>query len=201
MMRKRTVFLVGLVFICSMIFLTASCAKKHVATETAPAEPTTEFDADKKSKELEEQARRDYEAKLAELKKKKEEEARRRQALLAQLDSQVRAFESEHIHFDFDRSEIKPEAREIMKKKAAWLKEHPEFSIRIEGHCDERGTAEYNLALGERRANAAWKYLNALGISGERMDTVSYGEERPFDPRSNEEAWAKNRRAEFKIIR
>jgi len=71
----------------------------------------------------------------------------------------------------------------------------------IEGHCDERGTIEYNLALGERRANAVWKFLNALGVSGSRMSTISYGEESPADPAHNAAAWARNRRAEFKLDR
>ena len=109
------------------------------------------------------------------------------------------AFEAENIYFDFDKSELKPEARAILTKKADWLRAHPEFSLRIEGNCDERGTIEYNLALGERRANAAWKFLNAMGISGERMTTISYGEERPAFLGHNEAAWAKNRRDEFKL--
>ncbi|NIR17957.1 MAG: peptidoglycan-associated lipoprotein Pal, partial [Desulfobacterales bacterium] len=98
-------------------------------------------------------------------------------------------------------SELKPEARAILVKKAEWLRNNQEFSVRIEGHCDERGTNEYNLALGERRANAAWKFLNALGISGSRMTTISYGEERPADTGHNETAWSQNRRDEFKLIR
>ncbi len=112
---------------------------------------------------------------------------------------EVQAFESGHIYFDFDRSELKPEARAILEKKAAWLKAHPDYSVRIEGHCDERGTNEYNLALGERRANAAMKYLNALGIPSGKISTVSYGEERPADPGHNEGAWSQNRRDEFKV--
>ncbi|RKX65746.1 MAG: peptidoglycan-associated lipoprotein Pal, partial [Thermodesulfobacteriota bacterium] len=92
------------------------------------------------------------------------------------------------------------DAAEILKKKAQWLKEHPEVHLLIEGHCDERGTEEYNLALGERRANSAKEFLVNLGIDPKRISVISYGEERPVDPRSCEEAWAKNRRDHFVIV-
>jgi peptidoglycan-associated lipoprotein len=101
------------------------------------------------------------------------------------------------IHFDYDRYSLKSDAREILKKQAAWLANHGTASIIIEGNCDERGTTEYNLALGERRAKEAMKYLIELGIDGKRLKTVSYGKERPLDPEHNEEAWAKNRRDHF----
>lgn len=202
MMRKWMIVLLGLIFFCSMIFLVTSCAQKQVAMETTPPAPKkSEFDADKKSKEMEEQAKRDYQAKLEEMKKKKAEEMRQPMTPKPDMQAEIRAFESKKIYFDFDRSELKPEARETLKEQAAWLKAHPEFSVRIEGNCDERGTAEYNIALGERRANAAWKYLNALGVSGNRMATVSFGEERPVDPGHNEAAWSKNRRDEFTLLK
>jgi len=101
------------------------------------------------------------------------------------------------IHFDYDRYSLKSDAREILKKQAAWLANHGTASVTIEGNCDERGTTEYNLALGERRAKEAMKYLIELGIDGKRLKTVSYGKERPLDPGHNEEAWAKNRRDHF----
>jgi peptidoglycan-associated lipoprotein len=96
---------------------------------------------------------------------------------------------------------LKAPARAILENKAAWLRANGRYKVRIEGHCDERGTNEYNLALGERRANSAFKYLNALGVSADRMSTISYGEERPADPGHNEAAWAKNRRDEFKLYK
>jgi len=187
MMRKMIIVLVALVFACSALFLMTSCAKKQVMTgapEKPPmaAPPPGDTEAYKKA-EAERQAR------LAAL------------ASAEQLRGEIRAFEAESVFFDFDKSELKPEARAILVKKAEWLRNNSEFSVRIEGHCDERGTNEYNLALGERRANAAWKFLNALGISGSRMTTISYGEERPADPKHNESAWSKNRRDEFKLIR
>ncbi len=104
------------------------------------------------------------------------------------------------IHFDFDKANIRDDMVPILERNAEWLKKHPTVKIRIEGYCDERGTVEYNLALGEKRAKAARDYLVSLGISPDRITIVSYGKSNPIDPRHNEEAWFKNRRAEFKII-
>lgn len=101
------------------------------------------------------------------------------------------------IHFQFDRSLLTPEAREITVRNAGYLTRNPGVRIRIEGHCDERGTTDYNLALGERRAKSAFQYLMDLGVDPNRMSVVSYGEEAPLDPRHNEQAWEMNRRAEF----
>jgi len=127
----------------------------------------------------------------------KAEEAQAMAAAPAAKAEQVSVLEN--IHFDFDKSVLRPGDRAILKKHAAWLQEHKDYAVLIEGHCDERGTAEYNLALGERRAAEAKKYLKALGIGESRIKTISYGEERPADPGHNKEAWAKNRRCEFKL--
>ena len=105
------------------------------------------------------------------------------------------------INFDFDSSTIRPDAREILKVNADFLLKNRISSIVIEGHCDERGTAEYNMALGQRRAQETKKYLVNLGIKESTITTISYGEERPLDPGNTEEAWAKNRRAHFLISR
>lgn len=113
--------------------------------------------------------------------------------------SEIEIFESEKIFFDFDRADLKPEAREMLQKKADWLKANPAAAILIEGNCDERGTVEYNLALGERRANGAKQFLVDLGIDAGRISTVSYGEEKPVDPGHDEAAWAKNRKDDFKV--
>ncbi len=99
------------------------------------------------------------------------------------------------IHFDFDRYDIRPVDAAILKENAALLNKYTNVKIQIEGHCDERGTVEYNLALGERRATSAKNYLVSLGVASVRISTISYGEEKPLDPGHNEEAWAKNRRA------
>ena len=101
------------------------------------------------------------------------------------------------IYFDFDRSELQESARDELQRKAQVLRDYPELRVRIEGHADERGTVEYNLALGERRAEAARQYLIDLGIDTDRLTTVSYGEERPALEGSNESAWSQNRRDEF----
>jgi peptidoglycan-associated lipoprotein len=99
----------------------------------------------------------------------------------------------DRVFFAFDRSDIDAEGRQTLQKQAAWLQRYPNVAVRIEGHCDERGTREYNLALGERRANAVKQVLIAEGISPSRMSTISYGKERPIVVGSNEEAWAQNR--------
>ncbi|MCM8771924.1 MAG: peptidoglycan-associated lipoprotein Pal [Candidatus Omnitrophica bacterium] len=105
----------------------------------------------------------------------------------------------QNIYFDFDKYDIRPDAEEVLKKIGDYLLKNPDIKILIEGHCDERGTREYNLVLGEQRALSARRYLIIMGVSPKRMYTLSYGEDMPADPRSNEEAWAKNRRCEFKI--
>ncbi len=110
-------------------------------------------------------------------------------------------FEAESIYFDFDRSFIRPEYRPVLGKKAEFLKEFPEYNVRIEGNCDERGTNEYNLALGERRSDSAKSYLISLGISPDRIETISYGEERPLALGHNEESWAQNRRDDFVLMK
>jgi peptidoglycan-associated lipoprotein len=99
----------------------------------------------------------------------------------------------DRVFFEFDRSDVTPEAQQTLQRQAEWLQHYPNVSVTIEGHCDERGTREYNLALGERRANAAKQVLVAAGIPSSRISTISYGKDRPVVPGSNEEAWAQNR--------
>lgn len=106
-------------------------------------------------------------------------------------------FELEDVYFDFDSASLNEEAINVLKRKAQWLANHPEVRLVIEGHCDDRGTNEYNLALGDRRAEAAKAYLVELGVSGSKITTLSYGEERPVDTGDSEEARAKNRRDHF----
>jgi peptidoglycan-associated lipoprotein len=107
----------------------------------------------------------------------------------------LEASAGDRIFFAFDRSDISPEAREILSRQADWLRRYPNVTVTIEGHCDERGTREYNLALGERRAQAAKNVLVASGIPASRISTISYGKERPAVVGSTEEAYAQNRRA------
>jgi peptidoglycan-associated lipoprotein len=105
----------------------------------------------------------------------------------------------ENIYFDFDKAILTPESRELLISNGEWLRINPDIDIIIEGHCDERGTNEYNLALGDRRAESVKVFLLDLGINNSRLKTISYGEERPSDSGHTEAAWAKNRRAHFLI--
>lgn len=104
-----------------------------------------------------------------------------------------------NIYFDFDKSDLADTTRADLARNADFLKRHQEFTLTIEGHCDERGTNEYNLALGERRANAAKSYLSSLGVASDRMVTISYGEERPVCSATEESCWSQNRRAHMLI--
>jgi peptidoglycan-associated lipoprotein len=191
-----------LVMMLACIALVSGCAKERIesrptglqaetgAETEAPAKTSEELAAEEARKKAEEYELQQAEAEeAAEAARQAEEEAR--SADLSQL--------RERIHFDFDSYELKPQDREILKEKAAILRSRQDIELMIEGHCDERGTEEYNLALGERRARAAYEYLILLGISPDRMSIISYGEEKPLDPGHNEEAWAKNRRAQFRI--
>ena len=101
----------------------------------------------------------------------------------------------DRVLFEYDSSDLTPEARRTLERQAAWLKRYSNVSITVEGHCDERGTREYNLALGERRANAARDYLMTYGISGKRISVISYGKEKPVNPKSSPIAWSQNRRS------
>lgn len=130
-----------------------------------------------------------------------EEQARQAEALRqAEMTAMAKAaFVNEDVHFAFDSSFLDAEAERILAQKAAWLQDNADASVQIEGHCDERGTSAYNLALGERRANAVQQYLTVLGIGADRLSTISYGEEQPLDPGHDEAAWSRNRRAHFVI--
>lgn len=104
------------------------------------------------------------------------------------------------VYFDFDKYDIKPEYRDMLRQKADFLKEYPCIRVRIEGNCDDRGTQEYNLALGERRARAAYEYLVMLGVNPSQLEIISYGKERPAVEGTGPAVWAKNRRDDFRII-
>ncbi len=121
-------------------------------------------------------------------------------AALGHTTEAVRSMLGTMIHFDFDKSNIRSGDASILDQKIQILQANPNARIEIDGNCDERGSTEYNLALGNRRANSAKQYLVTHGIEAGRIDTKSYGEERPLDPAHNEQAWAQNRRDEFQII-
>ncbi len=190
-------FLFPVLMLVCIVFVTG-CAKEQIESRPTglQAEVTEESAEEAKSSEelAAEEARRkaeEYELEQAEAEAEAAQKEEARAADISQL--------KELIHFDFDSYELKPQDREILKEKASILRNREEIDLMIEGHCDERGTEEYNLALGERRARAAYEYLILLGVSPDRLDIISYGEEKPLDPRHNEQAWAKNRRAQFRV--
>jgi peptidoglycan-associated lipoprotein len=116
------------------------------------------------------------------------------------LEQAKRVIMSEKVYFAFNSYDLSPEARTILGRKADVLRQQTSLKVIIEGHCDERGTEEYNLALGERRAQAAYKYLSTLGVNPAQLETISYGEERPAVSGHGEAAWAQNRRCEFRLV-
>ena len=133
-----------------------------------------------------------------EVKSQMEEEALEGEVAGRDLASKIQA-QMVDINFEFDEFTLTDTARDKLSQNASVLLKNPDINVLIEGHCDERGTEEYNMALGERRANAAKQYLVTLGITESRISTISYGEENPLDPEHNEVAWAKNRRDHFVI--
>ena len=191
-MRKTIWIILALAFIIPGLLFSVSCAKKAVKDDAAMAQQAEDQEA-MKAKEAAEKARQEEMAKQRAM-----EEERLKEQTMAMKEARE-MFMNEDIHFEFDSSTLTPEAQLILKKKAEWLQNTPEAMSTIEGHCDDRGTSEYNLALGDRRATSAKNFLVDLGISASRLTTISYGEERPVDPGQNEEAWAKNRRCHFTI--
>ena len=119
---------------------------------------------------------------------------------LAAIDVAAQQITDGIIYFDFDKYDIKDEYREVLNQKAAIMRQFPSIRVRIEGHTDERGTQEYNLALGERRAKAAYEYLVLLGVNPNQLEIISYGKEKPVVDGSNEQAWSANRRDNFRVI-
>jgi len=189
-MRKKFWIHLALLLVIPGLLFTASCAKKTVKSDTsatAAEERQTEETATQAQQEREQQAAAEAAAQIA-------EETAQRDSMI-----QKNMFESESIYFEFDSSALSPVAQGVLSGKADYLRDNPGTQVIIEGHCDERGTPEYNLALGDRRAESAKNFLVNLGVDASRFTTVSYGEENPVDMGSNEEAWAKNRRAKFLI--
>jgi peptidoglycan-associated lipoprotein len=204
MLKKMWICLALLVVIPGLLF-TVSCAKKVVQSEPVAEEVVEEgpSEADLAAQEqaAQEEAARQWEMAAEEDLKKEQmalEAAKAEEMERAKMVA-IQMFMNEDIYFDFDSAVLLPVAREVLSRKADWLRENPDASIIIEGHCDERGTNAYNIALGERRAESAKAYLVDLGIDELTLTTISYGEERPVDLGHNEEAWAKNRRTHFVV--
>jgi peptidoglycan-associated lipoprotein len=198
---KRKSYIVSVIFVLCIGLILMGCPKKTVVKDEPSAKAeVAKMEAERVAKEKEMEAKEKEATRLKEEQAKKEFE----RSLVAKRTPGIEGevFESsllKPIFFEYDKYDIRPADTEILKGNSALLKKFPNMKIQIEGHCDERGTNEYNLALGERRANSTKKYLTSLGITADRVSTISYGEEKPMDPSHNEGAWTKNRRANFLI--
>jgi peptidoglycan-associated lipoprotein len=186
MYMTRFVRIWSLLIVATMILLTAGCAQKSTPASSAG----TQIGATGPSAE--------------EIRAREEEERRRRiaESQLAGRPSSVTPGTQllDTVYFEFDQATLSDLAKETLVRNAEWLRSNADARVQVEGNADERGTPEYNLALGERRAEAVKSYLSSLGVDRNRLVTISYGEERPADPEHNEDAWAKNRRVDFKAM-
>jgi peptidoglycan-associated lipoprotein len=200
MRRNLMLFgLTALILVLGLILVTG-CAKKVVKEEpekTATVQKEAAAGPAAAAETEEQRLAREKALQEAALREQQEKD----RMLAAQREKELAAKLSEFvdIRFDFDQFDLKPEAREVLNKIGEFMKASKDVSVVIEGNCDERGTVEYNLALGEKRALSAQKYLVGLGVDQGRIKTISYGKERPLDPAQNEEAWAKNRRDHFVV--
>ncbi len=201
-----------LILALSLGLFLVGCPKKTVVFDrdspsVRRSEEASRLDAERAARE----AREAQELRERELARIKEEESKKltggelEKSLVAKRERGIEGeiFESKlltDIRFDYDKYDIRQVDEGILRENAALLKKNPKMKIQIEGHCDERGTIEYNLALGERRANNTKRYLVSLSIASDRISTISFGKERPLDPAHNEGAWAKNRRAHIVVL-
>jgi len=197
-MSKKSLTL--FIFILCLGLFLGGCPKKKVAV-------SKDVSSVQRAEEAARREREAREAKERELARLREEELKKptEGELVAKKEPGIEGevFESKllkDIHFDFDKYDVRPVDEAVLKENAVFLKNNPKMKIQIEGHCDERGTVEYNLALGERRANNTKKYLVFLGIPSDRISTISFGKERPLDKGHHEEAWARNRRAHIVVL-
>lgn len=191
-MKNRMWINLTMIVLVAGLFMTVSCAKKTIVSEPTQIESKEQMEADAK-KQAEDEANRIKEDKI------REQEMAEKALKESKAMAAKKRFENQDIHFKYDSAELSSMAKMVLKEKAAWLKANYSVSVTIEGHCDERGTTEYNLALGERRASAAKDYLINLGVAASRLSTISYGEEQPKDFGKTEASYRKNRRAHFAI--
>ena len=182
----------------ALVALAVAC-RPHTETAAAPAQNPDSVSL--------EQAYRDSVARAEQLARERAEAERQEALRIAdsienqrRSQQQMVALLTTMIHFDYDRATIRPSDAQILDLKVPVLQANQDVRIQVAGNCDERGSDEYNLALGNRRAIAAKAYLARYGISGDRIETVTYGEERPVDPRHNEAAWAMNRNSQFSLL-
>ena len=202
MIKKSMTGLLIVAFITASLLFTSSCQKKVKGpTPEEIAQRNAEAEAKAKAEQEAADAKARAEREVAMAKARAEQEAEDAKARAEQEAREaMAAMENEKVYFDYDSSELLPDAQDILTRKAAWLKDHSDYKLKIEGNCDERGSTEYNLALGARRAEAAAKFISALGVSSDRLTTISYGEEKPVALGHNEAAWAQNRRDEFVLM-
>lgn len=178
--------------VLAVTLLVVACKKQAPPPPPAPTGPTPEEIAQRRADSI-------AKAKAAQEAAAAAEAKREAEAAHAKAVAEARATLGEMVHFDFDKSTIRPDAQAILLQKVAVLRASPDVKLRIDGYCDERGSTEYNLALGERRAEAVRDFLTGYGLSASRFTVFSYGKSDPIDPAHNEDAWAKNRRDQFVI--
>ncbi|MGB5748820.1 MAG: peptidoglycan-associated lipoprotein Pal [Desulfobacterales bacterium] len=188
-MQKHWTIL-ALALIVLAIFSFAACTKSKISSQ-----PSTTTSAEEEARKRAEEEARQKALREENLR----EEGLSEQQAQERMESEKSMFENDDIYFEFDSIRLTPEAQEVLSQKAAWLRKNLGARVTIEGHCDDRGTNEYNLALGEGRAQSARAFLMDLGVKESRLNTISYGEERPIDRGQTEESWARNRRAHFVI--
>jgi peptidoglycan-associated lipoprotein len=195
-MNKRVWINLVMAILVAGLFLTVSCAKKTIVSDA-----TTIEDQEKIKTEAEASAQAVAQAEEERIAQQRLDDQMAQEKALteAKMQAAKKRFQNQDIHFEYDSSQLSSMAKTVLQEKAAWLKANYSASVAIEGHCDDRGTTEYNLALGERRASASKAYLVNLGISAARLSTISYGEEQPLDSSKTEQAYRKNRRAHFAI--
>ena len=193
-MRKETVSFL-MVLACTGLFA-GGCAKKEMLKGEEPMAP-----AAKPAPMQVPATRGDADGAVREQPVREPAQTVREEPMMESVQSQA-AVELEKLYFDYDSYSLSPAARESLSRGSEYLlRKNPSVKVQIEGHCDERGSDEYNMALGEKRAKAAYDYLTSLGVPAARLSTISYGEEKPAESGQDETAWAKNRRVEFKILK
>lgn len=193
-MQKRLLITLTFCFFVSVMLFTTACTKKVVSTAPVTdqtAEDSTAQQVEEIAGDLEESTISEADAAALAA------EALAAEERAAQENAAREKFINEDIYFKFDSSVLSLSSRDTLKLKGIWMMQYSDVSVIIEGHCDERGTSEYNIALGDRRAESVKKFMVDIGIAQERLTTISYGEERPLFLEHNEDAWAKNRRVHF----
>jgi peptidoglycan-associated lipoprotein len=206
-MRGKLWILISLLVIVPGLLFTVSCAKKVVQSvpveapvAAVPEEEKVDLLAEQEQ-DAQEEAARQWEMKAEEALRQAQlaEQAAKDEEMERAEMAAMQMFMNEDVYFDFDSSALGDLAKNVLPRKAEWLRMNMDASIIIEGHCDERGTSAYNIALGDRRAESAKAFLLDLGIDANQLSTISYGEERPVDMGKSEESWAKNRRDHFVV--